>query len=343
MTLSRDLKARQRPSGKGVIEVPTVSVVIPTYNSESTLSQCLESIATQDYPKDRIEVIVADGGSKDRTLEIADRYGVDKVLKNPLRTGEAGKAVGTRAAKNEIVAFIDSDNVLPSRDWLRRMVEAFGDPSIVGAEPLCYTWRPRDPVPTRYCALIGMNDPLCLRLGNYERYSNVTGRWTDLPVKTSDRGDYLLVELSESSVPTIGANGFLVRRETLDEVSYEDYLFDIDVVPELVRKGHSRYAKVKIGIVHLFADSTGKFLRKTLRRIRDYLYYQRHGLRRYPWHASRLGILRFVLATLALIPLAKDIVRGYRRKPDVAWLFHFIGCWLTIMVYGMVVLTSIFL
>jgi glycosyltransferase involved in cell wall biosynthesis len=74
-------------------KLPALSVVIPTYNSERTLRECLESIKNQDYPKNKIEIIIADGGSTDRTMEIARKY-TNKNSQNLLRTGEAGKAVG---------------------------------------------------------------------------------------------------------------------------------------------------------------------------------------------------------------------------------------------------------
>lgn len=48
----------------------TISIIIPTLNSAKTLKDCLASIAMQDYPKDKIEIIIADGGSTDGTLEI---------------------------------------------------------------------------------------------------------------------------------------------------------------------------------------------------------------------------------------------------------------------------------
>jgi glycosyltransferase involved in cell wall biosynthesis len=142
--------------------LPTISVVIPTYNSEKVLPLCLRSIKGQDYPRNKVEIIVADGGSSDRTIEIAKEFRVDKILKNPLRTGEAGKAVGVKAAKNEIIALIDSDNILDRKDWFKRVIEPFQDGEIVGAEPLYYSYRRGDGCITRYCALIGMNDSFCL-------------------------------------------------------------------------------------------------------------------------------------------------------------------------------------
>ncbi|MDH5782860.1 MAG: glycosyltransferase, partial [Candidatus Bathyarchaeota archaeon] len=216
-------------------DLPSISIVIPTYNSERTLAQCLESIVRQDYTREKIEIIIADGGSKDKTLEIAKKFDVDRILHNPLRTGEAGKAVGVEAAKNEIILLQDSDNVLNEKGWLRRMVEPLEDAGIVGAEPLYYAYRKEDSLITRYCALLGMNDPFCLYLGNYDRYSYVTGKWTELQVKASDDGDYLLLELDERNIPTIGANGFLVRAKALKKVKYKPYLFDIDVVYQFTR------------------------------------------------------------------------------------------------------------
>jgi len=98
--------------------------------------------------------------------------------------------------------------------------------------------------------------------------------------------------------------------------------------------GENRFAKVKIGIVHLFANNVGTFMRKTYRRIRDYLFYEKHGMRNYPWRRiSRVRILKFALNTLLIIPIIRDSVKGYKKMPDKAWLFHPIACWLTLFTY----------
>lgn len=92
------------------IQNPSISIITPTYNSAKTLTSCLDSIKNQDYHGD-IEIIIADGGSTDSTLVIAQKY-TDKIYLNPLKTGEAGKAAGVKQAKNEIIALIDSDNMV---------------------------------------------------------------------------------------------------------------------------------------------------------------------------------------------------------------------------------------
>ena len=70
---------------------PLISVVTPTLNAGKVLERELESIRIQNYPQDKIEIIIADGGSTDNTLEIAKKYGA-RIYANLLKTGEAGKA-----------------------------------------------------------------------------------------------------------------------------------------------------------------------------------------------------------------------------------------------------------
>ncbi|MCS7385820.1 MAG: glycosyltransferase [archaeon GB-1867-005] len=92
-------------------EAPLVSVIIPTYNSEKTLPLCLESIKRQTYRN--IEVIVVDNFSKDRTVEIAEKYRAKVYIKGPERSAQ--KNYGALKARGEFVYFIDSDFVLHPR------------------------------------------------------------------------------------------------------------------------------------------------------------------------------------------------------------------------------------
>jgi len=313
---------------------PGISIVIPTLNSAKYLDECLGAIASQDYPRDAVEVLVVDAGSTDATLEIARSYGVDRVLENPLRTGEAGKAVGIRAASRELICMIDSDNVISGPDWLTRMVAPFADSEVISSEALRWEYRRQDHFINRYQALTGINDPLALFVGNYDRYSELTGRWTDYPHQAVQCDGWLKVTLDPSFVPTMGANGYIVRRTAFDVVRVGDYLFDIDFVYELVQAGLRTVARVDVPIRHYFCDSVSRFYRKTRRRTDDFFFFASEGRRSYPWTSrQRLGIARFVVSTLLVVPLLVQVARGLRRRPDPAWLFHLPACWITLGVY----------
>ncbi len=320
--------------------LPRVSVIIPTFNSGATLEACLQSILAQSVPRDHYEIIIADGGSVDDSRAIAARLGVDRIVENPLRTGEAGKSAGIREARGAFIALIDSDNLLDSPDWLTRMVHPLEtDSTLAAAEPIAFTCRPQDPPLTRYFALLGMNDPLCLAVGNYDRLCGITGRWTDLPVPTRDCGDYLEATLSPTALPTIGANGFVFRRTLLDKVAWSPYFFDLDIMHQAVLAGFNRVAKVKCGIVHLYCARLGDFVRKQDRRIRDFLFFSKTLGRTYPWHHQQTRpVIVFCLQSVTLIPLLIQMIRGWRHHPDRAWLYHLPACWITLWIYGWAVI-----
>ena len=319
-----------------------ISLVIPTLNSERTLEACLRAILAQNLPREHYELVVADAGSTDRTRDIARACGVDRIVENPLKTGEAGKSAGIRAATGDLIALVDSDNILPDDRWLERMTAPFDNPAIVASEPLAYTVRPGDPDLTRYFALLGMNDPICLFTGNYDRTCAVTGKWTGLDVPQQDRGDYLELTLTEQALPTIGANGFVFRRSLLDQVDWDPYFFDIDIMHQAVHAGLNRVAKVKTGIVHLYCARLSDFARKQRRRIRDFLYFTAENRRTYPWaRQRRLGIVWFALATLLVLPVLAQAIRGYARHPDRAWRYHLPVCWITLWIYGMATLRKL--
>ena len=325
------------------MELPSISILIPTYNSSRSLGECLESIRAQDYPEEKVEIILIDAGSTDGTLAIAERMGVSRILPNPLKTGEAGKSVGIEAASGELIAFIDSDNILDGSDWLKKMVLPFENPDIVFSECYALVCRPTDSTVDRYCSLLGMNDPIHLFLGNYDRLSALTGKWTGLPLAITDRGDYYEVALTAEAIPTMGANGCLIRRSIVLEAAYQPYYFDIDVVYQLVCLGHNRVAVVKKGIVHLFCPDLQTFARKQRRRIDDFLHHRRMGTRTYPHEKYFWGYVKFIVSCLLVFPLLIQTLLGYARRPDAAWFIHPVACWLTLITYSWGSVRSLFL
>jgi glycosyltransferase involved in cell wall biosynthesis len=94
-----------------------ISFIIPTYNSERTIGNCIKSILSQRVKGVEKEIIVVDDRSEDRTVEIAKRLGA-KVIVRGRRSGRVGGLnVGIGVARGKLLALIDSD-VYPMPDWL---------------------------------------------------------------------------------------------------------------------------------------------------------------------------------------------------------------------------------
>jgi glycosyltransferase involved in cell wall biosynthesis len=327
----------------------TYSFIIPTLNANRTLEECLEHVANQNFSKDQVEIIIADGGSTDRTLTIASKYNAT-IVPNPLKTGEAGKMAGLKVARGEYVVFLDSDNILIDPDWLINLKKPFEDPEIVATESIYFLSRPADNALTRYFAYMGMGDPINLFLGNYDHINAITNKWTSLNVPVEKQSGYLKIHLfKDKPLPTVGANGFVVKRTLLDPLLTDEYLFDVDVMNLLMSSNldtSSCYmAKVDTGLVHLFTPDIKTFVRKQQRRVRDYVYYQSKNLRvshdtrnvilkiLYPGGPNFTGLLLFIASCVTIIPLLIQSVIGFTRKPDWVWILHPLLCEITLFVY----------
>jgi glycosyltransferase involved in cell wall biosynthesis len=117
-----------------------VSVVIPAYNMDFCLADCLQGLARQSLAAGTFEIILVDDGSRDRTLATAQRLKQELGLENMaiVHQENAGPAAarnhGIRLARGEIVAFLDSDCV-PQTGWLEHLWAPLRDnPAWAGVE-----------------------------------------------------------------------------------------------------------------------------------------------------------------------------------------------------------------
>ena len=106
-----------------------ISVIIPTFNEEENIAQCLVSLSHQTVPRSSYEIIVVDGDSKDKTREIAGKY-ADKVLVQTSKKVGGARNDGIMAAKGDIVATTDADCILPPH-WIETITKDFSDKSVV--------------------------------------------------------------------------------------------------------------------------------------------------------------------------------------------------------------------
>jgi len=111
-----------------VEDFPFVSVVLPIRNEERTIGDCLGAVLAQDYPAGRMEVLVVDGQSTDRTRVVVeeaaarDPWSRVRLLDNPVGSAPPALNIGIRAARGELIARVDGHTII-APDYLRRCVE----------------------------------------------------------------------------------------------------------------------------------------------------------------------------------------------------------------------------
>ena len=312
-------------------KLPKVSFIIPVFNAEKRLTSCLESIKIQDYPKNLIEILVADGGSTDETRELIKKYNAKLIDNSKFKVEERGKPLAIRKAKGEILCFIDDDNILTNENWLRNMVEPFKEKDIVASDTLFYSYNDEDDIITKYNALIGGDDPIVAYFGINDRLCYFNNKWADMKYKKFKDESYIKVLLNKDKIPAMGSNGFFIRKNILMKMKYDPFIHPL-LIKELVENDYNKFAKVKEGIYHKQDGSFKTFYRKKLRRIKrrysgEVNMGNVYGLSKFRILFSSLYCASFIL------PLF-DSYRGMLRKPSIAWLFHPIATTSLILVYG---------
>lgn len=107
----------------------SVSIVIPVFNEEDYLDDCLQSIAMQTVaPK---EVIVVDNGSTDNTLRILKKYSFTRLIHEKKRSVLFARTTGFNAASGDIIGRIDADTIL-DRNWVETIQSVFAEQAIAG-------------------------------------------------------------------------------------------------------------------------------------------------------------------------------------------------------------------
>ncbi|RLJ02896.1 MAG: hypothetical protein DRP11_02360 [Candidatus Aenigmatarchaeota archaeon] len=126
-------------------KLPSVSVIVPAYNEEDVLAGTVESLLNLDYPKDKLEIIVVDDGSTDRTLEVARRFEPEvKVIEKGENRGKAHSLnMGIKIARGELIACLDADSFVEP-DSLKKMVGFFEDKNVGCVTPALKVKNPRN-------------------------------------------------------------------------------------------------------------------------------------------------------------------------------------------------------
>jgi glycosyltransferase involved in cell wall biosynthesis len=115
-----------KKNNKTVYDKLTISLIIPCRNEEKFIDRCLNSVNEQDYPMDNLEVLVVDGMSKDKTLQIVENYRKKllsiKILENPKKTTPYAFNLGINYSKADIIMIMSAHSTL-EKDYISKCVK----------------------------------------------------------------------------------------------------------------------------------------------------------------------------------------------------------------------------
>jgi succinoglycan biosynthesis protein ExoA len=186
--------------------LPFISVVVPVRNEIAHVGSVLDQLLAQDYPSDRYEILVVDGGSIDGTIKAVEQYVARfrehvRLLHNPARLSSAGRNVGIRASRGELTLFVDGHCQLESTKLLAETARTLRRS---GADCLC---RPQP-----------LTAPGNTRLQNVIAHARATafGHGRDSTIYRMDHQGFIN--------PT--SSGATYRRSVFDRVGTYDERFD---------------------------------------------------------------------------------------------------------------------
>ncbi|MGC2507871.1 MAG: glycosyltransferase [Candidatus Acidiferrales bacterium] len=291
--------------------LPSVSVIVPAHNEESTIEWKLRSLIGADYPRELVEILVGSDGSSDKTEDIVQQFRDEGVglISFPRQQGKSAMQNGlVAAASGEILVFTDSDSLIPP-NALRCIVEHFAD-SRVG-------------LVTAHAEYSNSNDT---RVAENESLYLSYDTW--LREMESERG---MLAMASGSL-------FAMRRslwEPLDPALGDDFVLPLQVAGAGLRNVIDRRVAA---VTHLAQDRPWSMLRmktriisKDLRALlvrRDLLNPIRHGALAIGLWSHKL--LRWLVPFFLLAILASSI--SLAAQP-----FFQIVAWLQLLFFGLAV------
>ncbi|HEY4415305.1 MAG TPA: glycosyltransferase family 2 protein [Verrucomicrobiae bacterium] len=295
--------------------LPRVSFIIPTLNVETILENCLSSVTRQDYPSEKIEIIMADAHSIDRTREIGKKFNVI-ILDDNGKNMEEGKRLALQHATGEYIVFVDSDNELTHSDYLRLAIQALtANPQALGVE----SYYLPSPKMSSFCAyithLLHISDPIAWLMSANPKLiarNGETERWT----------------LSEGTFSyPLGANGFVFRRIDLLATQADKHFQDTNVALTLMKRGQREWLRLRgRGVHHYYIQTLWKFVQKRRRSVVHFLRVQQEAPENWIKERPLIPLWLAIVYCLTFFGPAFHTLRGIIRDGDWRWLWHWPAC-----------------
>lgn len=302
------------------INRPLISIAIPTLNEDKHILGCLQSIFAQNYPKNRLEVIIVDAGSTDNTLKIASKYPV-KVVKNVEGDTHIGKMLGIKHSTGDFYIYLDADVLLRGKRWFTEMLVPLMDDQKIVAVSSRYYSKKNFSWLTRFLTYDEIQrDPI------YEFFSPSI---TETIVEK--RKGYYLCRYTKELIPPAGMCLYRTKVLKSSFIFKRKKFMELDGLSILVSEGHNLFGYVpKTGFYHDFMPNLKTLLKKRYRNIsRNYLF-QEEG-RYYTWfdlHSLKgfLKVITWIVYVHLFVPsLVRGIIKTLKHKDLICLVEPFLN------------------
>lgn len=301
------------------MDMPNVSFVICTLNCREYAKRCLQSIRKQNYPQNKVEIVVVDSYSTDGTIEVAKELGA-KVILTKIRGYMEGKgmpkSIGCDKAKGDIIFTIDSDNFLVEKDWIRQMIyPLLTNPDIDYC--ICRMQMVKsDSLTNQYLSMVG-TDPFAI-------YTSLDPKISMKLVNLKDNKKYWIYNNKLNNFLITGGYYLAFKKSTIKSIG--GYSRDVDVAHTLASKKEGSFIAIpkKAHLHHLITTGFWDFFRKKMKWGR-YYFTSGNVERQFSWANNNSKKLRFIFEVTKnltfIFPLLFSIYLTLRDNRPV-WLIH---------------------
>lgn len=302
-----------------------ITIVMPAYNSEKTIERALQSVRKQTMDQNAIEILVIDGGSTDKTVQIARKYGAI-ILKNPEKVPEVAKRIGFAYAHGEYVIEQDSDEVWCGKEQLADRMEFFAN------NPDVFCFITDKLVPGQGCGLCCaylnmVSDPFSY-IVYQKKYSCVEQNRRHL-VRSSKKGN--VYQYTENDIVPIGDGGCTMVSLKKARELYGDRIttqeFATSIFMQMINATHKAGMIPNDNIIHYSAASFREYLKKLRFKIYVNLnHIEQSGYNLKARYSKKLRERRllFILYSLSVIGPVFDSIRLAIKYRHPSFLLHFV-------------------